>query len=218
MPNFKFLVEYFWYKKWRYSVITGSFFSTIFMYLICRLKGLQIGKKVKFTGLIRIRKFPQSEIVIGDNCRFNSSRNSIPIGLTKPCSIVTLRKNAKLLIGNNVGCSGVTIAAAKQVRIGNNVLVGAYAFIMDTDWHNPDPYKRNPENLPCQPVEIQDNVFIGYNSVVLKGVTIGSNSVVGANSVVINNIPPNSIAFGNPCKVLLKRNWRQRDANSGIKI
>jgi acetyltransferase-like isoleucine patch superfamily enzyme len=49
---------------------------------------------------------------------------------------------------------------------------------------------------------IEDNVFIGYATSILKGVTIGQNSVIGANSVVTSNIPANCIAAGNPCKVI----------------
>jgi acetyltransferase-like isoleucine patch superfamily enzyme len=50
-------------------------------------------------------------------------------------------------------------------------------------------------------------VFLGFNCFVLKGVTIGKNSVIGANSVVVSNIPPNSFAMGNPCKKFIERDW-----------
>ena len=53
-----------------------------------------------------------------------------------------------------------------------------------------------------KPVTIGDNVWIGGNAVVLPGVTIGSNSVIGAGSVVTRDVPPWSIAVGNPCKVI----------------
>ncbi|POB65431.1 galactoside O-acetyltransferase, partial [Vibrio vulnificus] len=52
------------------------------------------------------------------------------------------------------------------------------------------------------PVHIKDNVWIGANSVVLPGVTIGENSVIGAGSVVTKDIPANVVAVGNPCRVL----------------
>ena len=51
-------------------------------------------------------------------------------------------------------------------------------------------------------VVIQDNCFIGVNAIILKGVTIGKNSIIGAGSVVCSDIPPNSVAAGNPCKVI----------------
>jgi len=177
------------------------------MKVICVARKIDLGKNVVFTGITRMRRFPDSIILIGNNCRFNSSRNSVRIGLYRPCSIVTVRKNARIEIGDNVGCSGVTLAAAKKIVIGNNVLIGANVFIMDTDWHNTNPDERQSYDIISKPVSIGNGVFIGYNSVVLKGVTIGENSVISANSLVISDIPANSIAMGNPCKVILKRNW-----------
>ncbi len=61
--------------------------------------------------------------------------------------------------------------------------------------------------LHSRPITIENNVFIGYNCLILKGVTIGENSVIGANSVVSNSIPKNSIAIGNPCKLVIREDW-----------
>jgi acetyltransferase-like isoleucine patch superfamily enzyme len=58
---------------------------------------------------------------------------------------------------------------------------------------------------PAPPIVIGDNVWLGMNSVVLPGVTIGDNVVVASNSVVSKDIPANSIAAGNPCKVLKEK-------------
>ena len=87
-------------------------------------------------------------------------------------------------------------------------MIGGESMIFDTDFHNSDPNKRQ-DRTDClaRPVVIEDNVFIGTNCTILKGITIGENSVIGANSVVIESIPKNSIAIGNPCKVVIKRNW-----------
>lgn len=54
----------------------------------------------------------------------------------------------------------------------------------------------------CRPVLIEDGVWIGGGSTILPGVTIGKNSVIGAGSVVVKDIPANSIAVGNPCRVI----------------
>jgi maltose O-acetyltransferase len=77
---------------------------------------------------------------------------------------------------------------------------------LDNDAHHADPTKREMGIIPSRPIIIEDNVFIGLQCVILKGVTIGKNSVIGANSVVFNNVPENSIAVGNPCKVIMRRN------------
>ena len=60
-------------------------------------------------------------------------------------------------------------------------------------------------------VSIGDNVWLGGNSVVLPGVSIGDNSVIGAGSVVVKNIPANSLAVGNPCRVLRQISDADRD-------
>ncbi|MCU0473436.1 MAG: acyltransferase [Bacteroidales bacterium] len=178
------------------------------IHLLCYIKGVIVGKNVKFNGFPVIRKYPGSHILIGDNCEFNSSPHSIIIKLSKRCTFITARKDAKIVFGNKSGASGLVIVAAESVRIGNNVLIGAHSTIIDNDFHNTDPSKRYiVDNYIARPVVIEDNVYIGFNCTILKGVIIGENSVIGANSVVIQNIPRNSIAIGNPCRVIIKKDW-----------
>lgn len=62
------------------------------------------------------------------------------------------------------------------------------------------------QNLNHGKVVIENDVWIGCGAKILKGVTIGKGSVIGAGSVVTKNIPPYSIAVGNPCRVIKKRN------------
>jgi acetyltransferase-like isoleucine patch superfamily enzyme len=60
----------------------------------------------------------------------------------------------------------------------------------------------NQNNISAKPVIIEDNVFIGACAIILKGVTIGKNSIIGAGSVVVSNVPKNVIVAGNPAKVI----------------
>lgn len=172
---------------------------------ICVCKGLKLGKNITFNGNPVVRRYPYSTIRFGDNCTFNSSKNSVSIRLDQPCTFVTWNENAEIVFGNNSGASGLKIQARAKITIGNNVLIGAGCIILDNDSHHSDPQKRLQNNIPSKPIIIEDNVFIGLQCIILKGVTIGKNSVIGANSVVINDIPENSIAIGNPCKVILKK-------------
>jgi acetyltransferase-like isoleucine patch superfamily enzyme len=185
--------------------ITILFFNRFINYS-CSIKGIKLGKNIVFNGNPLIRRYPNSTISFGDNCRFNSSKNSLTIGLHQPCSFVTVGENAEILFGNNSGASGLKIHARSKIIIGNNVLIGSNCTILDNDAHHADPTKREMGIIPSRPIIIEDNVFIGLQCVILKGVTIGKNSVIGANSVVFNNIPENSIAVGNPCKVIMRRN------------
>ena len=100
--------------------------------------------------------------------------------------------------------TGGGIIAAHHIRIGNNVAVGANTIICDTDFHPLRPSDRmlDPNEGATAPIVIEDNVFIGMQSLILKGVTVGTGSVIGAGSVVTRDVPPGVIAAGNPARVI----------------
>jgi acetyltransferase-like isoleucine patch superfamily enzyme len=171
-------------------------FCGILVKFISFIRGIRIEKSCKFYGLPHFRRYPFSKIIIGEKCAFRSDQTSNLIGVNRKCILSTHHEKAIISIGNNCGFSGVTIGAAQEIRIGNNVLCGANAVITDFDWH------LDISGTQPGPVIIHDNVWIGLNVVILKGVEIGKNSIIGANSLVVKNIPANVIAGGNPCKVL----------------
>lgn len=108
-----------------------------------------------------------------------------------------------LNIGKNVAFSNnVSIVATEEIIIGDNSLIGDFCLIMDSDFHEIDPILRRSGTGIRKPVVIGRNVWLGSRVVVQKGVTIGENCVIAAQSVVARDIPPNSIAGGNPAKVL----------------
>lgn len=158
---------------------------------------IKIKGKVKFLGRPLILAFNKSVIEIGSNCEFRSNFKYNLIGINHPCIISTLSETAKIHIGNNCGFSGVSIGAECDIWIGNNVRVGANTIITDTDWHSNDYRVMKPKK-----VIIEDNVWIGVNCTILKGVKIGKNTVIGANSLVLKDIPENVVAGGNPCKII----------------
>lgn len=201
-----FLGQFFWHAFY-FRIRIYRLFNNL-IHLFCIIRGVKIEKKVNFLGFPVVRRYPNSVIFFGDNCYFNSAKNSVLEGLRKQCRFITLNKYSEIIIGRNVRASGTTIVAASKVSIGNNVIIGAHSTIVDTDFHNPNPHIRLRQDvMPVRPINIGDNVFIGYNCLILKGVTIEENSVIGANSVVFNSIPKNSIAIGNPCKVIIRKNW-----------
>ncbi len=125
-------------------------------------------------------------------------------GISHPVMIRLLNKEAKLTVGDNVGISGGGVCVQTEVSIGNNVMFGANAFVTDTDFHpvHPENRRYNKQDIRSKKVVIEDNVFLGMNTIVLKGVTIGKNSIVGAGSVVVKDIPANQIWGGNPAKFI----------------
>lgn len=118
-----------------------------------------------------------------------------------------------IYIGNNVIINiNCTFVDCNKITIGNNVLIASnvqiYTATHPTDLStrlvdNWDPKSGKPFfNTYAEPVIIEDNVWIGGGVVILPGVTIGKNSVIGAGSIVTKSIPANTVAVGNPCKVI----------------
>ena len=180
--------------------VVYAFVTTI----ICRLRllfggGGDYGNNLRVRGIMTIRRFQCSTISVGDRCTFNSSSRFNARGINHKCILETGKPGALLKIGNHCGFSGCSIVADKEVIIGDHVMVGANTCIGDRDDH-PDRLGTSP-----QPVHIGNNVFIGMHCIVMKGVTIGDNSIIGAGSIVTKDIPANCIAAGVPCKVIRQK-------------
>jgi lipopolysaccharide O-acetyltransferase len=126
-------------------------------------------------------------------------------------------------IGNDVQINDyVHIGSVGSILIGNNVLMASKIYISDHNHGSYDELKSDhPMSIPleresiCKPVVIGDNVWLGESVCVLPGVTIGEGCVIGALSVVSKNIPPFSIAVGNPAKVVKKYDF---ESNKWVKI
>jgi galactoside O-acetyltransferase len=88
------------------------------------------------------------------------------------------------------------------IRIGRDGLFGANVEIFDSNFHDLHPERRHGGRPRMAPVEIGDNVFVGMGVKILKGSTIGSDSVIGAGSVVAGEIPAGVVAAGNPARVI----------------
>lgn len=98
----------------------------------------------------------------------------------------------------NFGC---TILDCAKVMIGSHVMIGPNAGIYAVN-HCVDPEERIRGGCYAKPINIEDKVWLGGSVTVLPGVTIGEGAVIGAGSVVVNDVPPNVVAAGNPCRVV----------------
>jgi len=112
---------------------------------------------------------------------------------------------ARITIGDgtwiNNGFSA--IAEHTSITIGQRVLIGANVEILDSDFHGIRVVDRNVSRSDwARPVVIEDDVFIGSNARVLKGVTIGRGAVIANSSIVVSDIPADSVAGGNPARVI----------------
>ena len=143
----------------------------------------------------------RGRLAIGDRCMFGFRQAPI-LGdggvLLQPRSLESsIEIGQGTILSNNV-----TVVANQRVKIGRNCRIGDQAVFFDCDFHEISPATRNRSAGRCSPVEIGDNVWIGSRAVVLRGVTIGENSVVAACSVVTKSFPGNVVVGGNPAKFL----------------
>jgi acetyltransferase-like isoleucine patch superfamily enzyme len=168
-------------------------FFRLINYAVLKYHGVVFAEMPECNGILRIRN--RGKIYLGKGVCFNSSLMSNSMGLYKPCTLVTY-KDGVIHIGNNSGFSGVSIVSKKSIEIGSNVMVGGNVHIWDTDFHPLDPIKRRQnlnKDIRNSKVIIENDVWIGANTLVLKGVRIGQNSVIAAGSVVSKSIPKDEI-------------------------
>ena len=191
-----------------------NFLYKLFFYL--KVKKLHVDAKI--FGPLRINYkniilASMSEISIGSFCIIKGSIHSG-------------KKNSKLFIGENcfVG-SGTIILSTCDIFIGNDVLISHNCYIADTDGHSvkasirkydvPNRWKgyKDWNTVISSPIRIENNVWIGPNCIILKGVKIGCGSIVAAGSVVTKDIPPFSLVGGVPSKIIKSLDESYESAN-----
>jgi acetyltransferase-like isoleucine patch superfamily enzyme len=152
---------------------------------------------------VPIRNDGCGNIVFGENVTFGYpmaprlGNGEILLQARGPNSQITIGRGT--LMNNNI-----TIVAMESVKIGESCQIGDMVAIMDSDFHDIDPIRRNLSHGKIQPVTIGSNVWLGSRVMVLKGVSIGDNSVVAAGSVVTKSLPANVVAAGIPARPVKK--------------
>jgi len=157
------------------------------------------------------RRHPQARIILGEGVDIRNYISENLAGITHPTVLVADGAGTILEIGANVGISGAVIYASRHIRIDEFVLIGVGARIFDTDFHPLDWEARRRNDMSqvaTAPVHICRDVWIGADSIVLKGVTIGERSIIAAGSVVTSDVPPDSVFGGVPARLI--RTLQQR--------
>ena len=117
--------------------------------------------------------------------------------------LITFSPDARIVIGANTRLNGAGIMAQSGITVGSDCILGS-TLLVDTDFHSIERDRRTNSNSPVRtaPIHIGNNVWLGGQSAVLKGVTVGDNSVVGFRAVVASDVPADVVVAGNPARVV----------------
>lgn len=126
------------------------------------------------------------------------------------------RDGAEIVIGENCYVGASTLRCAGRIEIGTNVEIAWNCSIVDHDWESLVfeqrhvdmrgwyTAKKDWKHVPIRPVRICDRALIGFNAVILKGVTVGEGAVVGVGSIVTKDVAPYTVVAGAPARVVRK--------------
>ncbi len=149
----------------------------------------RLGRRVTLRG--RAKVVNGGALVIGDRVRLDSTVATLELA-TLP--------GGRIEIADNVFINyGASIISSALVRIGAGCLIGTHVMVMDCDFHRVEDKAWDTSG---EPVVLGERVWLGNRSIVLKGVTIGHDTVVGAGSVVTKDLPPRVVAAGVPARVV----------------
>lgn len=188
------------YKAWR--LVSGPVTLGLAKAYL-RLHGVRFGDGLQMYSLPICRRHPQATIELGARvCVTNTTRENLA-GVIHRTVLVANKPGARLRIGNQVGISGAVIFCSTEITIEDYVSIGAGAKIYDTDFHPVSAADRRAgraESIATAPVRLCEDVWVGSDVIVLKGVTVGARSILAAGSVVTSDIPPDTLAAGVPAR------------------
>ncbi len=170
-----------------------------------RLRGVQLKQNLRIHSFPLCRRHFSATIKIGSNVTIFNKLSENPAGTSHRTVLVASKPGARLIIGDNVGMSGVVLDCTKEIVLEDFVYLGAGVMVYDTDFHPinfSDRRVKDKSKIKSAPVRICEGAWIGAQTIILKGVTIGPRAVVGAGSVVTRDIPGDCIAAGVPAKFI----------------
>ena len=167
-----------------------------------------------------------ANIEVGENTMTDSSFcfkhffSVLPLGMQVGNNVtlwrtaISAEEHGFISIGNDCYVANASLVCSQKILIGNRVFIAGGVTIADSDFHPMDPAERladtialsplgNSKNRPAitsKPVVIEDDVWIGFNATILKGVCVGEGAVIEPGALVIEDVEPGSTVGGNPAK------------------
>jgi acetyltransferase-like isoleucine patch superfamily enzyme len=165
-----------------------------------------VGENSLITGDLAFKRFHsklENALVLGAQCTMDGVH-------------FDLGENGKISVGDYCYFTNAVLLCELEIRVGNYVVIGWNTSVTDTDFHPLSPAERIADAIACsplgqgrprpdvlkKPVIIEDNVWIGPNATILKGVCIGAGAFVEAGSLVTRDVPPRARVLGNPAQVI----------------
>jgi acetyltransferase-like isoleucine patch superfamily enzyme len=154
---------------------------------------VQFGRNFETNGRLVVRG--PGRVVFGDNIKAwaHAEKNVF----------ITYTPESRIEVGSGTRLNGAGVMAYTTISIGPRCILGS-TVIFDSDFHPVDPARRHDPTAPVstRPITVGSNVWLAGQSAVLKGTTVGENSVVAFRAVVSGDIPPNVVVAGNPARVV----------------
>jgi acetyltransferase-like isoleucine patch superfamily enzyme len=194
----------------RAITVLSSAWSTSWLKYRLRMFGCAYGAGLTADGNVVIRLRRKGSITLGDGVTLKSRFGSNLVGLTGP-TVLECGREGRIVFGDHSGCSGAVISSRSEIVIGDHVNIGGNVRIFDHDFHSLDHLarrdaQRDLADAAAAPVRIGNDVFIGAQAVILKGVTIGDRAIIGAGAVVsMRQIPAGAVVAGNPARIVKVR-------------
>ena len=171
---------------------------------IWKYRAMSTCKRVSGTPIVQqpVLFLGLGEIVLGRDVEFGWPTS--PLFYTGYCHLEATTAGSSIELGDGVQLNNNAFVKSEGagIRIGARGLLGSHVEIFDSDFHDLHPGRRRGGTPRMAPVDIEENVFVGEGAMILKGVTIGADSVIGAGSVVTTSIPAGVVAAGNPARVV----------------
>ncbi|UCG58918.1 MAG: acyltransferase [Phycisphaerales bacterium] len=167
------------------------------------LHGVKAPKNLCTRSLPFCRRHPKAVIELGNDLTICNKLRENAAGISHRTVLVANQPGARLVVGNHVGISGAVLFCSKEIIIEDYVNIGTGARIYDTDFHAlsaKDRRRNTPGAVKAAPVRICEDVWVGSNVIILKGVTVGARSILATGSVVTKDIPPDTVAAGVPAR------------------
>lgn len=195
-----------WLIFWR-RIKQFFFYEPMFRYR-CTSVGKSLYFEVNFPLILGY-----GSILVGDNVTIGGNATFIVSYKTNPDPTISMGDNLYIGYASVLSC-------ADNISIGNRVLIAEGCSIFDNNNHPIDPEAR-ANNEPVgqkdiAPVIIEDDVWVGAHSIILKGVTLGRGSVVATGSVVTKDVPAMTVVAGNPAKVVKQVNGERESRRCGF--